>query len=82
MLIGAHAYECGRVVAEDGVERVDAARGFERGPPAQHVVEEKPEAEDVAWRIDLATPRLLRRHVAHGVLSHAVVEKRVVLGIE
>ncbi len=46
--------------------RQDFGRGVssERSSPRHHLVEQRPEAENVAARVDRAARRLLRRHVA------------------
>ena len=53
----------GRRIAQDRGDHVRRARAVERPLAGQHLVEDDAEGEDVGPRVDLAAPRLFRRHV-------------------
>ncbi len=50
--------------ASTAAERLGPRASCEGSPSGHHLVEQAPEGEDVAARVDLAARRLLRRHVA------------------
>ena len=52
-----------RLLADDRGERLPRRASRERSPARHHLVEDGPEAEDVAPGVDAATRRLLGRHV-------------------
>ena len=53
-----------RVVAQDGVERLDGRLAAKRRPPGQHLVENGAEGEEIGAMVDCFSAHLLRRHVA------------------
>jgi hypothetical protein len=57
--------ELGRLLLEDRVQRLHRARALERAPAREHLVEDRPQGEDVGAVVDGLAPHLLRRHVAH-----------------
>jgi hypothetical protein len=55
-----------RIVLEDSGHRLDDAGSIECPPPGEHLVEARPEREDVGAEVDRLAADLLGRHVAGG----------------
>jgi len=61
-----------RLLLEDRGDEARLARALEGAPAGGHLVEQRPEGEDVAARVGLLALELLGRHVVHGPDDRAV----------